>query len=92
MSQSSSALHRFFGGSPLTVFLKLVLLSLVIGVLMWVLGIDAFSLVRGIENLVRGLFENAAEALGMVLRWFMLGAVIVFPVWLILRLVRMGRT
>lgn len=91
MTDSGSGLRRFFGGRPLAVLMKLILLSVVIGVLLSVLGLDAFSIVRWIEHMVRGLFENAADAIEAVVRWFLLGAVIVFPVWLVLRLVRAGR-
>jgi len=90
-TSSSDPVSRFFGGSPLGVLLRLVLLSIVIGVIMSVLGIDAFAIVRGIEDLVRSLFYNFSDAIESIVRWFLLGAVIVFPIWLILRLMRSGR-
>lgn len=87
---SSNTLTRFFGGSPGWVLLKLILLSVVIGVLMAVLGIDAFSLLNNIERLFRSVFHNAWDAMHALLRWFLLGAVIVFPIWIVLRVTRMG--
>jgi hypothetical protein len=88
----SGSLNRFFGGSPIAVVLKLVLLSVVIGVLMSVLGLDAFAIIRSIERMIRGLFENFSDAIETITRWFLLGAVIVFPIWLLLRLSKVGRS
>ena len=84
-------LSRFFGGSPGMVLVKLVLLSVVIGVIMAVLGVDAFSILRAAQDLFYDLFDNFWDAGRTLLRWFLLGAVIVFPVWLIIRLMNMGR-
>lgn len=90
-ASSSGSVSRFFGGSPIAVILKLVLLSLVVGVLFSVLGLDAFDLVRSAERLVRGLFENFSDAIETLTRWFLLGAVVVFPIWLLLRLAKAGK-
>jgi hypothetical protein len=87
----SDPLTRFFGGPPLWVIAKLVMLSVVIGVILAVLGLDAWAIVRAIEDLFYSLFDNLWDALDTVLRWFLLGAVIVFPIWLISRLMKSGR-
>lgn len=84
-------LTRFFGGSPLWVLAKLVMLSIVIGVILAVLNIDALAILWAIEDLFYEFFDNIWDALETVLRWFMLGAVIVFPIWLIARLLKLGK-
>lgn len=84
------ALTRFFGGSPLWVLAKLAMLSIVIGVILAVLGLDAFAILRAIQDLFYDFFENIWDALETLARWFLLGAVIVFPVWLVLRLLKFG--
>jgi hypothetical protein len=88
---SSNPVTRFFGGPPLWVLAKLVMLSIVIGVVLAVLGLDAWALIHGIQDLFYSLFDNLWDALDTVLRWFLLGAVIVFPIWLIARLMNIGR-
>jgi hypothetical protein len=90
-TSSSGSVTRFFGGSPIAVLLKLALLSVVIGVLLSVLGLDAFAIVRGLERLVRDLFANFSDLIGSITRWFLLGAVIVFPIWLVMRLMSAGK-
>jgi hypothetical protein len=84
-------LTRFFGGSPLWVIVKLAMLSIVIGVILAVLDIDALAIVRAVQDLFYSFFENIWDALETLLRWFMLGAVIVFPIWLISRLLKLGK-
>ena len=45
--------RRFFGGPPLMVIFRLVLLSILVGVILRVLGLDPFNILRSIEDLVR---------------------------------------
>jgi ABC-type amino acid transport system permease subunit len=82
---------HFFGGSPLWVIVKLAMLSIVIGVILAVLDIDAFAIVRAVQDLFYSFFENIWDAFDTLLHWFMLGAVIVFPIWLISRLLKLGK-
>lgn len=81
---------RFFGGSPLWVLAKLAMLSVVVGVILAVFRIDAFAIIRAIEDLFYSFFHNIWDALETLLRWFLLGAVIVFPIWLVARLLKLG--
>ena len=90
--QRTDPVTRFFGGSPLWVVVKLAMLSIVIGVILAVLDIDALAIVRAVQDLFYSFFENIWDALETLLRWFMLGAVIVFPVWLISRLLKLGKS
>jgi hypothetical protein len=85
---TAKPLNRFFGGPPLSVIFRLVLLSILVGVILKVLGLDPFNIVRSIEGLVRALWDMGFEAVVWLWRYFLLGAVIVVPIWLILRLLR----
>ena len=81
---------RFFGGSPLWVLAKLAMLAVVIGVILDVLGLDALELLRAIQDLFYDLFGNIWDMLETLLNWFLLGAVIVFPLWILARLFKLG--
>jgi hypothetical protein len=83
-----SALQRFFGGSPLSVIVRLVLLSILIGFILHVLDFDPWNLLLSIERLFRALWDMGFEAVRLVWRYFVLGAVLVIPIWLIVRLIR----
>ena len=78
--------NRFLGGSPLAVLAKLVLLSILIGVVLSALGLDPWDIVSSIRRLIRNIWDMGFDAINFVWRYFLLGAVIVIPIWLIMRL------
>jgi len=87
----SSAVTRFFGGTPLSVIFRLVLLSILVGVILKVLGLDPFNIIRSIKDLVEYVWNMGFDAIVWVWRYFLLGAVLVVPIWLIVRLLRAPR-
>jgi hypothetical protein len=82
---------RFFGGSPVRVLAQLVVLSLVVGIVLSALGVSPFDIVNGLQRLVERVWYAGFDTLVWAWRYFLLGAVIVFPLWLIMRLVRVNR-
>ena len=91
MPMSNSAMTRIFGGSPLAVVGRLVLVSILVGVVLTALGLDPFDIVRSIERLIRQMWNMGFDAIRWLWRYFLLGAVIVIPVWLIMRLINAPR-
>jgi len=87
----NNELTRFFGGSPLWVLVRLVVLSVVVGVILAALGLDPMNIFQSLEHLVRSLFSFGFEAIERLWRYFLLGAVIVVPLWLILRIANARR-
>jgi hypothetical protein len=85
---AGSQVTRFLGGPPLSVIFRLVLLSVLVGVILKVLGLDPFNILRSIEELIRFLWDMGFDALVWLWRYFLLGAVVVVPIWLIVRLLR----
>jgi hypothetical protein len=79
---------RFFGGSPLMVLVRLVLLSILVGVVLSVLGFDPWNIIPSIKRFVIGIWDMGFDAVRWIWRYFLLGAIIVIPIWLIIRLVR----
>ncbi len=86
-----NAMTRFFGGSPLAVVGRLILVSILVGVVLTALGLDPFDIVRSIERLIRHIWNMGFDAVRWLWRYFLLGAVIVIPIWLIMRLVNAPR-
>jgi hypothetical protein len=82
---------RIFGGNPVGVFVRLALLSIVVGVVMSALGITPADLFYHIDLLVRRLYDMGFGAVEWVARYFLLGAVIVFPIWILARLLGLLR-
>ena len=85
-ARNSDALTRFLGGSPLAVLLRLVLLSLLVGVVLAAIVFDPWNIVYSIRRLIDWLWNLGFDAINGLWRYFLLGAVIVIPVWLISRL------
>lgn len=81
---------RFFGGSPAAVLMRLIAVSFVLGVILSALGVSPFDIINGLRNLFQRIYELGWESIDWIFRYFLLGAVIVFPVWLIVRLVKMN--
>jgi hypothetical protein len=65
---------------------RLILLSILIGVVLSALGLDPFDIVHSIERLIRSLWNLGFDAFRWLWRYFLLGAVIVIPVWILMRL------
>jgi hypothetical protein len=80
--------NRFFGGPPLWVLGRLILLSILIGVVLSVLGLDPWNIVLSIERLFRNIWDMGFDAIRWLWRYFLLGAVLVIPIWLIARLIK----
>ena len=84
----ANGLNRFFGGSPLAVVFKLILLSILIGVVLSAIGLDPWNIVASLRRLIVKVWDMGFDAVRWLWQYFLLGAVIVIPIWLILRFVR----
>ena len=82
---------RIFGGSPLAVIARLILVCILVGVILSVLGLDPFDIIHSVERLVRTIWNMGFDAVRWLWRYFLLGAVIVIPIWLIMRVVNAPR-
>ena len=80
------SLSRFLGGSPLAVAFRLILLSILVGVMLAAVGFDPWNIVHSIRLLFERLWNLGFDAINGLWRYFLLGAVIVVPIWLISRL------
>jgi hypothetical protein len=87
----NGSVSRFLGGSPLGVLVRLILLSILVGVVLSALGLDPLDIVRSLERLIRHVWNMGFDAIRWIWRYFVLGAVIVLPIWLIMRMVKGSR-
>src|ERR1700751_4250452 len=79
-------LRRFLGGSPLSVAFRLILLSILVGVVLAAIGFDPWNILIRLRLVFRRLWDLGFDAVNWVWRYFLLGAVIVIPVWLLSRM------
>jgi hypothetical protein len=87
----NEVVNRFFGGAPLSVAVRIILLSILVGVILSAIGLDPRDIWFSIERLIRSIWDMGWDALVWVWRYFLLGAVIVIPIWLVVRLAKGGR-
>jgi hypothetical protein len=85
---ASDNLARFLGGSPLAVALRLVALSIVLGLVLSALGFSPLDIATSLRTLATRLYDTGFDAIIWAWRYFLLGAIIVIPIWLIVRFMR----
>jgi hypothetical protein len=85
---ANDMLSRIFGGSPAGVLVRLVLLSIVVGFILYEAHITPEDLFRSLEELIRRVWDLGLAPLHWLWRYFILGAVVVVPIWLVMRLMR----
>lgn len=81
----SNAVTRFLGDSPIRVFIKLAVISLIVGVVMSTIGWAPRDIYNGILNFFSRLWNLGFDAIANSLEYLLLGAAIVVPVFLVLR-------
>lgn len=81
-------MERFFGGNPLAVVLRLVIISIVAGIALKAAGFDPRDLLESIPRLIRAVLDLGFGWIETAVQYFLLGAVIVIPIWLLLRFVK----
>jgi hypothetical protein len=83
--------NRFLGGPPLAVLGKLILLSILIGVVLSALGLDPLNIFSSLQRLIRDVWNMGFDAVRWLWTYFLLGAIVVVPIWLIVRFMRSPR-
>mgnify|MGYP001767094568 CR=1 FL=1 len=77
--------RTIFGGNPLGVIIRLILLSIVVGVVLSALGITPRNIVYHIEVLARRIYDLGFETFDWLFQYLVLGAIVVIPIWLVAR-------
>ncbi len=86
-----SNLHRFLGGSPGAVLVRLVFLSLLVGAGMAMMGVTPGLLFAQAYDTIHSLIALSFDTFHDAGRWFVAGAVVVVPLWFLSRLFARGR-
>jgi hypothetical protein len=81
-----SALNRFLGDSPLRVILKLIVVSFLVGIVMNAFGWSPLDVLYGVEQFFLDIWNLGFHAIDRFLGYLLLGAAIVVPAFILLRL------
>lgn len=87
----SGRVTSFLGGSPLSVIVRLAVISLLVGVLLSWLDIRPYEIVDWITGLFEWAWYSLFGSLNRAVDYFLLGAVIVVPIFLLSRLMKSSR-
>ncbi|MER9749277.1 DUF6460 domain-containing protein [Mesorhizobium sp. M0140] len=81
-----AALTRFLGDSPLKVILKLLVVSFLVGLVMNAFGWSPMDVLYGIRKFFMDLWNLGFHAIDRFLGYILLGAAIVVPAFILLRI------
>ena len=83
---SSPMLTNFLGGSPASVALRLIVVSFVVGMILVTFGFEPADIVESFMRLAHRLVDFGLTDVRQIGRILATGALVVLPVWLVLRL------
>ena len=81
----------FLGGSLSAVAVQLLVVSFVVGLLLAMFGFDPESIYQRLAELLQHVIEFGLNDLRHVGRILLTGAMVVVPIWFVLRLMDMRR-
>jgi hypothetical protein len=82
----TNSVTRFFGGSPAMVAVRLIVVSFVVGIVLETFGFDPATLFNDVLRSVRDVIEFGLSDIHRVGRILLTGAMVVIPVWLVIRM------
>lgn len=86
-----SGLTRFLGDSPWRVLVKLIVLSLVVGLVMSAFHFTPWDIYYGLRDAVLQVWHMGFDAIGRFFGYVLLGAAIVVPAFVVIRLLSYRR-
>lgn len=81
-----NGLARFLGDSPIRVLVKLLVISFLVGIVMNAFGWSPYDVLYGVRDFFLDLWRTGFRAIDRFLGYILLGAAIVVPAFIILRL------
>jgi hypothetical protein len=75
----------------LAVIGRLIMLSILVGVILAAIGLDPMHIIESIRHLVENIWNMGFDVVRWLWRYFLLGAVIVVPIWFLMRLAKAPR-
>lgn len=82
---------QFLGDTPGRTIVKLAIVSFVVGIIMSALNFTPFEVWEAIRDFAIHLYDLGFDAIWRIARYFVWGAIVVVPIFLVLRVMRFGR-
>ncbi len=87
----SNGVNGFLGDTPLRVLIKLVLISLVVGVVMSAFHWTPYGVLYALRDFVLHLWNTGFAVFGRFADYLLLGAAVVVPAFILLRILNYRR-
>ena len=87
----SDRMNRFLGDTPLRTLVKLSVISLVVGVIMAALNFTPVDVWYMLRDFIDWVYLIGYEAFGRIGIYFIWGAMVVVPVFILMRVMALGR-
>ncbi len=87
----SDRVTQFLGDTPSRTIVKLAIISLVVGIIMSAMHFTPMDVWYAVRDFVRWLYDLGFEAFGRIGIYFLYGAMVVIPVFILLRIMAIGK-
>lgn len=87
----ANPLQRLFGTNPRETLIRLIFLSILVGALLAIFRVTPIEVFDMLGEAIERLLADHFRLIRDILRYFVYGAMIVVPIWLILRLINIIR-
>ncbi|MEZ5871637.1 MAG: DUF6460 domain-containing protein [Nitratireductor sp.] len=87
----SDPVTRFLGDTPGRTIVKLAVISLIVGIIMSALNFTPIEVWYAARDFAYWLYDLGYEAFGRIGIYFVYGAMVVVPVFIVMRLLKFGR-
>lgn len=81
-------MNRLLGEQPLSTIFRLVVLSIIVGVVLALFGLSPMQFIDLVRVAALRIYHMGFDAFGWLFQYFLMGAVIVVPIWFLSRLWR----
>lgn len=85
-------MEKILGGHPLGVLIRLCVLSIIVGIILAAFGLDPLDLINSLQTLIIRIYDLGFKAFDWLFAYFLLGAAVVIPIWLIIRVFNLAGT
>ena len=87
----NAGITRFLGDTPFRTVVKLAVISFVVGIVMTALDLSVLDIFDGVREFVVRIWNMGFAAIERFLSYFLIGAAIVVPAFLIIRILKFRR-
>lgn len=87
----SEGINKFLGDTPGKTLVRLLIISFVVGIVMSTLGMTPVDLWYKLQDFVVRLYNLGFDAIWRIAKYFVWGAMVVVPVFIVIRLLKFSR-